>query len=95
MIQTEIPCSRCGQPLMEIDFNRTHYMRLCLNWRCPIRRQSQGSREKSIGFGPITGFMPAPLPKTPSPPRGRLISGKKAREKTVRRKGLVYARKAI
>ena len=87
MRQLETLCPRCGQPLTEIDFSRTHYMHLCLNWQCPIRRQPQSSREKNIGFGPITEFIPSRLPKTYNPPRGRLISGKKARKKTVRRKG--------
>lgn len=92
MIQTEIPCRRCGEPMIEIKFSR-HYMLECNKLGCPLYRQSQGSRE--IGFGPTTQFIPAPLPKTYNPPRGRLISGKKARKKTVRRKGLVYARKKV
>lgn len=86
MIQTDIPCSRCDWLLFEIDFNRTHYMHLCRNPKCPIHRQPQGSRERDIGFRPMTGFFfPAPLPDTLSPkglsslPRGMI--GKKAGKK--------------
>ena len=67
MRQLETLCPQCGQPLTEIDFSRTHYMHLCLNWQCPIRRQPQSSREKNVGFGPIIEFIPSPSPNNPIP----------------------------
>lgn len=45
---TNTLCSGCGQPLTEIDFNRTHYAYRCLNWQCRLYRQPQGNREKTL-----------------------------------------------
>lgn len=38
-------CGCCEQPLIEVDINR-HYCLLCDNYKCPLFRQSQDSREK-------------------------------------------------
>jgi len=92
MIQTNIPCRSCREPMIGIEFAR-HTRVVCDKLGCPLYREGQGCIEKEIRLEPVDIFMPAPLPKTP--PRGRLISKKKARKKTIRRKGLVYARKAI
>ena len=67
MIQTTIPCRRCDEPMIEIKFSR-HYMRVCNKLGCPLYRQSQGSRERDMGFLPITGFYSAPLSPPPSNP---------------------------
>jgi len=40
-------CQSCGQPLIEIDFNTSHCVRLCNNWRCRLNGQPQGYRELS------------------------------------------------
>ena len=41
-----VTCKGCGQPLIEIDFNSTHYAHLCNNWHCRLFLQPQGSRAK-------------------------------------------------
>jgi len=94
MIQTNIPCRHCGEPMIEIRVGR-YYRIECNNGECLLFREGQGSREQQIDLTPIMASMPAPLPNTVSPPRGRLISGKKARKNTIRRKGLDYARKTL
>jgi len=48
MTQLDIACSRCGQPLIEIDFNRSYYLRTCNNWKCLLYRAPRGSRAKSL-----------------------------------------------
>jgi hypothetical protein len=94
MIQTNTPCRHCQEPMIGIDLGR-HFRIVCNKPTCPLFRERQGVIEKQIELAPIETFMPAPLPRTPSPRRRRLLSGKKARKKTVRRKGLVYARKTV
>ncbi|MCJ7669552.1 MAG: hypothetical protein MUO61_03425 [Dehalococcoidia bacterium] len=43
----DIPCSYCGQRLIEIRFvNR--FVHVCDNWECTLYRQSQGNREKML-----------------------------------------------
>jgi len=80
--------------MIGIEYAR-HYRIVCDNMGCPLYRECQDIIQKQVELAPVETFMPAPLPRTLSPPRRRLISGKKARKKTVRRKGLVYARKKV
>lgn len=40
-------CSQCGDRLIIDDFNRSYYVLLCDNIRCPIFRQSQGNIAKN------------------------------------------------
>jgi len=87
MIQTDMPCSLCGQPMIGITISR-YYALVCDNWGCGKYRQIQGNIERRTDFGAITTFMPAPLTNISPQP-----SKEKARKKTVRRKGLVYARR--
>jgi len=47
MNEIEKTCSECGAKLVEIDFNKQRYIHLCLNNKCCIRRQPQGSRAKN------------------------------------------------
>ena len=87
MTQTTIPCRDCGQPMIEIDINRSYYLHQCDNPKCRLYKERQGYREKPINLGSITTFMPSPLPPTPAPPRGKIWkppkSGrKKERERT-------------
>jgi hypothetical protein len=91
MIEINIPCRRCGEPTIEIEFAKG-WRRVCNNWTCPLYRECQGTREKLVDLAGIETFMPAPLPKRPSPPRGMI---KKVSKKIARRKGLVYARKTF
>ena len=90
MIQTNIPCRHCREPMIGISIG-SYYRVVCDNSSCPLYRERQDIIEKQIELAPAETFMPAPLPKTHSPARGSLISGKKPRKKTVRRKGLLYA----
>jgi hypothetical protein len=93
MIRTNIPCRKCGQPLIGISVGR-YYRLECDNDECLLFREGQGSMEQNIDLSPIMTSMPAPLPKIPSPPRSRLISGNN-RKKTVRRRGLEYSRRTL
>jgi len=54
-------CKNCGQPLIETNFNRTHCVLLCDNWRCCLFRQSQGSKEKPLEPLPIKKASPKTL----------------------------------
>lgn len=63
MIQTTIPCRNCGEPMIETEFSK-HWRLQCDNPKCLLRGEGQGNREKPINLGPITTFMPAPLPRT-------------------------------
>jgi len=67
MSQSAVPysCSRCGEPLIEIEFSR-HYMRVCTNWKCPLRRQPQGNRERNPEPAAITI---SPVLSPPNNPR--------------------------
>jgi hypothetical protein len=94
MIQTNIPCRECGKPMIGIKVGR-YYRLVCDNGECLLFREGQGSRECNIDLTEIITSMPAPLPKAPSLPRGRLLSGKKNKKKTVRRKGLEYSRRTL
>lgn len=84
MIETNISCRRCIGLMIGIEFVR-HYRVVCNNDGCDLFREGQGNIERAVELAPIKTFMPAPLPKTPSPPRKKII----------RRKGLVYARKTF
>lgn len=86
MIQTNTPCRHCGESMIETEFAR-HFRCMCNNFHCPLYRECQGIREKEIDLAPIMAMMPAPL--TSHAPL------QKVRKKTVRRKGMVYDRKAF
>lgn len=66
MIQTEIPCPWCGQPLIEINFNSGYYLRICDNGTCPKFRERQGIREK--GLAEMVGAPEPEIKKKPSTP---------------------------
>ena len=59
MIQTEIPCSECGQPMVEHRFSK-HYVSACNNQECSLRRAPQGYREIATpdGFPPLKNLPP-------------------------------------
>jgi hypothetical protein len=76
MIETNIPCQRCLEPMIGIEFAR-HYRIVCDKSGCLLYRESQDIIEKQVELAPIKTFMPAPLPKTVSPPRGRIRKTRK------------------
>ncbi len=41
-----VKCSRCGKPLIEIEFTN-HLALACDNWHCYLFRQPQGCRTKN------------------------------------------------
>lgn len=84
MIQTDIPCSRCSQPMIGIKHVK-HYAIVCNNFGCPLHRQIQGNIEGDRARAAYKTFMPAPLNNTVSPPRGRI--GKRGRKRTYARRG--------
>jgi len=47
MNKIDLCCSACKKPLIEIDFNRDHFLHLCDGPDCPMRRQPQGSRARN------------------------------------------------
>lgn len=86
MIQTDIPYSRCRLPMIGIKFVR-HYALVCDNSGCELHRQIQGNIERETELGPITTFMPAPLPNTISPPKRPNRERRQGRKKIKGRKG--------
>lgn len=68
MIQTDMPCSQCGKPMIGIALSK-YYVVVCDNFGCGSYRQIKGNIERPLELGSI--FMPAPLPDV-SPPRGRI-----------------------
>jgi hypothetical protein len=99
MSQQPSLCRACHKPLEGIPFGN-YYRLVCMNWNCPLHRERQGVIERKEGLKPVSTFLPEPLtgivprPRV-SPPRGMIRKTRRGRKKTVRRKGLEYARETV
>jgi hypothetical protein len=69
MIETNIPCRRCGEPMIGIEFAR-HYRIVCDNLGCLLYREDQDIIEKEVQLGTINTFISTPLSSGVSPPKG-------------------------
>jgi hypothetical protein len=94
MAQLNELCPGCGQPLEEQDFNSTHYIRLCVNWKCRLYKLPQGTRAKFPVLIPLPASTYKPKKRSEQPHYPHWLERRRMRYRQVRDLGIDSRRAA-